>query len=527
MIDKQMIMESNEHCRRIGLDPNALPFHKQQYTAAELEAQRSKYKEILEVSYEFADKFLLSVSGNPFLVAISDHKGYVLDFKGDPTIIDTVRQLGIVEGVRFDEEVGTNSPALCLLHKQPVQLLGEDHFHEVLHRLACYSVPLRKADSGQMLGTVSLMTDIVFSHPHLLTLLSTIVDSIEREYLLRQHNTQLQILNQVLLETNFCGAVITDAYGTIMDLNENSLAVLFPEIGSKEECLGRRVFDVNGIGEYFEQAILDQEACIGAEITLLLNQMPRHMLLDVVPIHDREQCLIRVVGSMRDITEMKSAEELLRKSEKLVFAGQVAVSIAHEIRNPMTTVRGMLQLAGKNINPAHYDLMMTELERMNAIVSEFLILGKPQAAAFKDEPCEKLLQEALALFDSQYETNGIKVRREFRQGLTIPCDRIQIKQAFLNVLKNTLEALPFGGEVSVVLDTSGSYQRISFTDNGIGMQEEVLQRIGEPFHTTRPDGNGLGLMMVNKIIASHNGKMEVSSQLGAGTTVVIFLPGKI
>ena len=245
-----------------------------------------------------------------------------------------------------------------------------------------------------------------------------------------------------------------------------------------------------------------------------------------MPIHDSDQVINRVVGSLRDITEMKITEEMIRNTEKLIFAGQLAVSIAHEVRNPLTTVRGMLQLSGKEVKPHYYSTMMSELDRMNLIVSEFMILGKPQNVVFKEEHCLPILQEVLHVFDFQASMNGVTIRSEFIESLEIRCDRNQIKQMFLNILKNAIEALPFGGEIDIRLDVENFYQRIRIHDNGEGMTDEVMRKIGEPFHTTKPDGNGLGMMIVRKIIASHKGRMTIDSKVGEGTTVDMFLPCK-
>lgn len=195
------------------------------------------------------------------------------------------------------------------------------------------------------------MTEIQFAHPHLLALLCTIVDSIERELLLRKHNTQLQILNQVLLETDYYGVIIADAQGAIVEINKYCAAILNNSDHETNGCLGTSVFEVGIIGTYFERVMKRSESCVGIELSILVEEKLRYYMLDVVPIYDSERQLTRVVGSLRDITEMKIAEELLRNSEKLVFAGQLAVSIAHEIRNPMTTVKGMLQLSSKTTNP--------------------------------------------------------------------------------------------------------------------------------------------------------------------------------
>ena len=525
MMNNDRIKEAHNKCRLQGLDPDELPIHTEWFSGTELEAQRSHYKEAIEVIGFFVDKFLSSVSGDPFFVAISDNEGYILEFKGDASIISTVRQLGITEGVRFSEELGPNAVDFSLRYNQPIQLKGEDHYHKVLHGLACYTAPFHKADNGELLGTISLMTSIQFAHPHLLALLCTIVDSIERELLLRRHNTQLQILNQVLLETNYYGVIITDALGSIVEINENSAVILGNAQYGKFSFLGKSVFELSMIGAYFERVIVHREPCVGVEVAINVRNSQNYYILDVVPVYDNEHQLTRVVGSLRDITEMKMTEELLRNTEKLGFAGQIAVSIAHEIRNPMTTVKGMLQLCSKTTNPLHYNVMMSELERMNAIVGEFLILGRPQAVEYKEEQCAIILQEAISVFEMQFEMNGIRIHSEFGDMKLIRCDRDQVKQVFLNILKNALEALPFGGEVNIRLDAVDGFQRIRFTDNGVGMTDEVLQRIGQPFHTTRPDGNGLGMMIVDKIISSHDGRLAISSELGVGTTVEVSFPG--
>ncbi|WP_246096551.1 ATP-binding protein [Paenibacillus sinopodophylli] len=526
MMRNEMIAEAHKQCQVRGLNPDEPPIYTEWLSSEELKGQQSHYKDILEVISVFVDKFLSSVEGDPFFVAITDNQGHILEFRGNSAIISMVRRLGITEGLRFCEEIGPNAVDMTLRSNGPIELVGEDHYHKVLHGMACYTVPFHTENSGELLGTLSIMTDIHSAHPHLLALLSTIVDSIERELLLRKHNTQLQILNQVLLDTNYYGVIITDAQGAIVEINDYSKVILGKASDEKPSGgIGDRAFDLSIIGPYFERFILHGETCVGIELSIKSKDRMDYYMLDVVPIYDGTKELIRVVGSLRDITEMKLAEELLRNSEKLGFAGQLAVSIAHEIRNPMTTVKGMLQLSSKTTNPYYYNVMMSELDRMNAIVGEFLILGRPQALQYKEEQCVDILQEVLSIFEMQFEMNGIVIRTAYEGKVAIHCDRDQVRQVFLNILKNAMEALPYGGEVEIGLDVMDGYQRVLFKDNGVGMTDEVMRRIGQPFHTTRRDGNGLGMMIVDKIISSHKGRLVVSSELGSGTTIEVWLPG--
>lgn len=526
LTDETIIKASNQYCIDQGIDPEQSPVFEKCYNAEKLASQLSVYSEVIEVIDFFVNKFLSSVEGNPILVTITDDAGYMLAFKGDPTIIDVVGQVGIKEGVQLNTEVGTNSIALCLKYQRPFQLIGKDHYHHILQSMVCCTAPFYKEDGHEILGTISFMATIEVAHPHLLPLLCTMADSIEREILLRRGNAQLQLLNRILLETNYLGVIITDELGTIVNINENCLAMQHLDGDYHQSVIGASVFEIRNVGSYFQHVIMHQEACAGLEVIQESNGLFEHYMLDVLPVYDSNGSLARVIGSFRNITEMKQTEEVLRNTEKLVVAGQLAMSIAHEIRNPLTTVKGMLQLANKDSQLLHYDLIMSEVERMNLIVSEFLILGKPQAAQYRTEQCSAIFHEVLNIFAIQVEMNNISLEVQIHSDAEIQCDRNQIKQVFLNILRNSMEALPFGGNITVTLDVEDGFQMVTFTDNGEGMNREVLERLGEPFHTTRGDGNGLGIMIVKKIVTAHSGRVAIVSEEGVGTSVTIYLPIK-
>lgn len=524
--DEEIIQRSKQQCRSMGMDPSHVPTFSNRFTQDELETRQKLYMECIELIHFFVEKFLASVSDTTIVISVTDYEGYILELMGSSLVIQTVKQLGIEIGVKFDEEAGTNSMDLCLRSRRPFQLIGTDHYHDFLQHMACYSAPFYCEGEARVGGTISLMTEVDSAHPHLMSLLRTIVDSVERELMLRKQNNQLHILNQLLLETNYYGVLITDCAGTIVQMNEICMKILNFNREETIVHLGSSVLEITEVGSFFRQVIEQQMECIGEEITIWRNGVTRYYILDVLPVYDHYGLMTRVAGKLRDITEMKNTEELLRNTEKLVFAGQIAVSIAHEVRNPLTTVKGMLQLSNQDSNLRHYNLIMSEIERMNLIVGEFLILGKPQAIQFKPERCETILTEVLNVFGIQASLNHVIIQTNCIQSPWITCDRNQIKQIFLNILRNSMESLPFGGNIDIVLDEEDGYQVISFIDNGSGMTQDVLQRIGEPFHTTKSEGNGLGMMIVQKILNTHKGHMSISSKVGIGTTVNIYLPMK-
>ncbi|WP_438444721.1 ATP-binding protein [Gorillibacterium sp. sgz5001074] len=216
----------------------------------------------------------------------------------------------------------------------------------------------------------------------------------------------------------------------------------------------------------------------------------------------------------------------LTNTEKLSVAGQLAAGVAHEIRNPVTVISGYLQLMKRTeSNTRMIDIMQGEINRIRLIMNEFLFLAKPAEPKFADHTLEGILRDVLQLFRIQAKTAGVSIR--FRCPSDFPdlsCDDNQLKQVFVNVIKNALEAMPDGGELSITVSKRDGEALIVVTDTGCGIPDKVLARIGEPFYTTKENGNGLGIMICRSIMDNHKGSFVVTSAADVGTTVTIKLP---
>ncbi len=523
--DDSIVIQAKERCKEYGLDPTIVPIFSQCLSSDALAKKIETYSEILEIVKFFINKFLSSVEGTPILVVVTDDKGHILRFEGDSTILDTVNQLGIKEGVRYiEEDIGVTAISLALRYDQPIQLVGEDHYCQVFQNIACYSVPFRYKGNKKPLGTISLLTYIPYDNPLLLVMLNTIVDSIERELLVQEKNKKLFILNQGLLQASHQAVIVTDAQGDIIDCNENGKQILKEMSSTRSDYDSSSIFYAEKIGSYFMNVLSDKQEIVGIEISIVIDGALHYYLLDVIPIFDDTNSLIYIVGSLRDISEMKSTEAYLRNTEKLSVVGQMAAGVAHEIRNPLTTIKGMLQLSKDQFRTDHYKLLMSEIDRMNFIVNELLVLGKPQATHYREVELMSILDDTLKIFESQAVMNGISVTRDIKSwGISIA---IQIKSnkslsIFLRMPRKQCHMEEIFMSWWML---KGSEQLIRFVDNGEGIPEDILNKIGQPFYTTKKDGNGLGVMVTKKIIDSHKGKIQFNSQVKSGTTVEIRLP---
>lgn len=233
----------------------------------------------------------------------------------------------------------------------------------------------------------------------------------------------------------------------------------------------------------------------------------------------------------KDITEAKQTDELLRRSEKLSVIGELAAGIAHEIRNPLMSLRGFVQLLqGEDEDEGHreyFSIMLSEVDRINRIVSELLLLAKPEKRRYEYLDLSKKLQRVATLFQAEANLRNIQIRTIFDPRLPLVyCEGDKIKQVFVNILKNALEAMPHTGEITVQTINAGEEVWIRIRDEGTGIPQEALERISQPFYTTKDTGTGLGLVVCQRIIANHQGQMRIESREGKGTMVEIVLPSQ-
>ncbi|GBF76328.1 PAS domain-containing sensor histidine kinase [Paenibacillus sp. 598K] len=250
--------------------------------------------------------------------------------------------------------------------------------------------------------------------------------------------------------------------------------------------------------------------------------------LTISPIRDEHDEIVAVATISRNITYRKQTEEMLRRSEKLSVVGQLAAGVAHEIRNPLTTLRGFVQIyksTGK-LDDQHLELMLAELDHINYVASELLVLSKPHLISYQVVQFEQIIASVALLLESQIGSHPVSTVIESDRPLPLVYgEPNQLKQVLVNLLKNAMDAMPDGGPIEIELSVTEQEELlVRITDHGIGMSPEQLARIGEPFYTMKESGTGLGLIVCQQIIANHQGRMHLFSQEGVGTTVEVVLP---
>jgi PAS domain S-box-containing protein len=236
----------------------------------------------------------------------------------------------------------------------------------------------------------------------------------------------------------------------------------------------------------------------------------------------------QIIGSVitfRDISEKKKMEELMIKSEKLSIIGELSAGIAHEIGNPLTTLKGFLQLfeAGTLPKQEYLSIMKTELERIEQISQEMLSLAKPDIANYEYTDIRQLINGVVKLLDTKAFRKSIHIEVDIQNEILIFCVKNQLIQVLINLIKNAIEEME-RGTVLISARKIGNEVYIKVKDDGPGIPEHLLKKIGEPFFTTKENGTGLGLLVTYRIIQNHKGKVEVNSKVGVGTTFIITLP---
>ncbi|WP_409291955.1 PAS domain S-box protein [Peribacillus sp. SCS-37] len=357
---------------------------------------------------------------------------------------------------------------------------------------------------------------------HVITILRNVSEKYQMELQLRKSEQKFR----KVFEDSIDGLILWDSSGRIADINESGLEIL----DLPKSIPANSIYDLINLmpenARNFEQYLEE------------LNEF--EFSSSIIPIHYHDGTIKHIEFStrintglsltvFRDVTGQLEMQEQLRKSDTLNVVGELAAGIAHEIRNPMTALKGFIQLLEGSIQEdytTYFRVIKSELQRIESIITEFLVLAKPQAVKFLQKDVKEILTDTIELMRAQALMQNIQFDSLYSKKVEkIYCEGNQLKQVFINIIKNAIEVMPKGGVITIKTDEYlDKFVRISISDQGQGIPEEKIKKLGEPFYTTKERGTGLGLMVSYKIIEEHKGWIDVESKEGAGTTFHIYLP---
>ncbi|KAA0965221.1 PAS domain S-box protein [Sporosarcina sp. ANT_H38] len=247
----------------------------------------------------------------------------------------------------------------------------------------------------------------------------------------------------------------------------------------------------------------------------------------ITPVIDGVGEVMRYVSITQDISKLKMQDELLRKWDMLHIVGQLSASFAHQVRNPLTTIKGFIQLLPMGPENTFGSIMTEELSKIELIIEEFLQLAKPSnGTGFTTTSIYNEITRTIALMEKEAMLNNISFNMKLNaKDQFIHCESKQIQQVFINLMKNSIDAMPNGGVITIsTVAAEGRVVKVTLSDTGIGIPPERLSKLGEPYYSLKEKGTGLGLMVSYKIIENHHGSIQFKSKEGFGTTVEISLP---
>jgi two-component system sensor histidine kinase PilS (NtrC family) len=407
-------------------------------------------------------------------------------------------------------------------------------------------------DPGQIFYSLLLYMATFYIVAFLSSTISEELKKKKKELIQKQVDyKQLETFNRNIIQSLDSGLLTINLAGKIVFLNRTAEKILNQ---SQEQLKDISIFDLfPKIDE-----VIDEVKKKGSGPfpdyqryqTLLTNHDGQniHLGFSISPLTDPDGLLIGHTLIFQDITKFKEMEEQMKRVDKMAAIGLLAAGMAHEIRNPLASLSGSIQMLKSELRLKRHQqqlmtIIMRESERLNALVTDFLLFAQPPQTNKK--PCEirKVIEETINLFvNSPSFHEDIRIQPPtLNENLQVMIDPDQMKQVFWNLLMNAAQSMFNAGEIRIFLEkqngiswetnlplltqTKGKeWVKISITDSGNGIPLQEREKIFEPFFTTKENGTGLGLSIVHKIIENHNGRIKVESEVGKGSTFAIFLP---
>jgi two-component system sensor histidine kinase HydH len=337
--------------------------------------------------------------------------------------------------------------------------------------------------------------------------------------------SNMRLYTENIIESMPAGLISLDTGARVVSCNshtEELVGVSFSEMEGKTLV---EIFPDSPLGEFDPQkTVLDSSIDVTDRDG---NLVPLKISSSQMRDHAGE--VIGTVLILRDMREIRKMERKLERSRRLAALGQMATAVAHEIRNPLGTLRGFAQYCRSQAeenseNHQYAELMMSEVDRLNQTISGMLQFSRQREPDMTEVDMKELLEKTATLMAPDFISHNISMHLDVEEDVRIEADPDMLLQVLLNLIGNSIHATPEGGKITVSVKRSGETVRIEVKDTGRGMTESERDKMFNPFFTTRKKGTGLGLAVSHQIVEQHDGHFETESSPGKGTTITVVLP---
>ncbi len=346
-------------------------------------------------------------------------------------------------------------------------------------------------------------------------------------------------LGRYMIMENYSNSIIESIKSGVVVINKDMLITIINQ-GAKEilnvegDCIGQSFYEIFACCENMKDKII-KSACENkpektqVDISRELGEMNLDISLFPLYYNNTNKGLVIII---EDITELKRLQQHIQRNDKLAALGELSSGIAHEIRNPLAIIKAIEQTMRNELknNPeaqTELEIIDEEIERANRIVKLLMDFAKPGKSKTGRYSINYILDDVLIIVKKYVEQHQVEMVFEKNQVPDIEGDMDLLKQAFINIIFNAVEAMPHGGTLTLsTCYVEDNHIRIIIQDSGMGISSENLEKIFNPFFTTKEEGTGLGLSIVHRIVDEHCGIINVASKVGQGTTFVVLLPAK-
>ncbi|MFP4617741.1 MAG: two-component system sensor histidine kinase NtrB [Spirochaetaceae bacterium] len=330
------------------------------------------------------------------------------------------------------------------------------------------------------------------------------------------------------------GILVTDTEHRVVFYNTAAVQMLPVWKNDMEELLVWKVVDDHDLSEFFEDVLTNGEEAEDEEFTLGKGNVKWTLSFRITQLRREKEWWGNLV-IFSDITERRKREARLRRAESLASLTTLAAGVAHEIKNPLGSIGIHIQLIQKALKKnrcldeetanKYLEVIDEEIERLNGIVVDFLFAVRPMDTELKKADLNKVIEDLVGFVKYEAEESGVHVETKLGSTISkVEIDEKFIKQALMNIVKNGIAAMEGGGVLTISTREDEGYVHTDISDTGVGISDEKITKIFEPYYTTKDFGSGLGLTVVYKVVREHGGEISVQSQEGEGTTFTISLP---